>query len=56
MCHIAGAIRPTGSAPQCFDVVYRPDRRQHSAALTARLANGGQQSQLAVDGLPVAPD
>ena len=34
--------------------VYRPDRGQHSVLLAAHPANGGQQSQLAVDYLPVA--
>ena len=34
--------------------VYWPDRGHHSAVLTTHPANGGQQSQLAVDGLQVA--
>ena len=33
--------------------IYRPDRGQDSVLLAAHPANGGQQSQLAVDSLSV---
>jgi hypothetical protein len=35
--------------------VYWPDGGQRPAVLTAHPANGDQQSQLAVDGLPLTP-
>jgi hypothetical protein len=57
-CHVGGPNRvghlASGQlAALVQQFVYRPDRGR-PAVLTAHPANGGQQSQLAVDGLPVA--
>jgi hypothetical protein len=50
--------RPRGPAAVRWTLVEqlvdRPDRGQHPAVLMTYPANGGQQSQLAIDSLPVA--